>query len=968
MKATVSMKHAPAAPLLFFTVLTATMLCTEPAALEAGSLEPTDLRCEYLVNPLGIDAVKPRLSWILEAKLRARKQTSYRVLVASSLPALHREEVDLWDSGKVKSDQSIQVEYAGRTLKSRRRCYWKVRVWDSEGEASAWSEAAHWSMGLLSRSDWKARWIGLDGKLETTLRQRLPARMLRREFDVRKKIRRATAYVCGLGLFELYVNGQKVGDHLRDPSLTSYEKRCLYVTFDLTEQLRQKKNAIGVILGNGRFFAPTLGHNRTFGLPRLRMQVHIDHPDGTSTLLLSNRSWKVTDDGPIRANSEFDGEEYDARKEKTGWAEPGFDDSDWKPADRMKTPGLDLVEGEEYHDRRAKEGWEEPAVKRTGDMVAQVMEPMRVTGSIRPIGISEPKPGVYIIDMGQAFYGTLQLKVSGPAGTQVKMVSAYSLRPDGTLKTEDNREALSTDIYILKGKGVETWTPRFKGQGFRRVEVTGFPGVPTLDNFQGLVVHSDFDSVGTFTCSNTQVNQLYQNVRWTQRAARRGLPHGEADRDERCGWLADVSTACESDAYNWNVAAFYTKFLEDVRLDQKPDGHLPDSVAVMWGYHYRGSLVWNRAAMMIPELLYNFYGDRRILEEQYDCMKKWMLFVGQYQKRGRDKSKDPQGYYYFESDYDKDDYTINHNNYGSFADTTTMDGGSILGATNRPLMSTAFHYNHCRIMARTARLLGRKDDAEYFSGLAEKTARGFHDRFFDPATSTYVSQTQLSYLLPLTFDLVPQKNRAAVIKNFIDETMIKHDAHVTYGEIGTQFVMPTLTRIGHPEVGYALAQQTTRPSWGYMVSKGATTIWERWDSDTAEPGMNSEVMLALSGNLNAWLYQTLGGINYDPEQPGFKHIILHPRPVGDLTFVRATLKSIHGPIVSNWKIQDDAFDWEVAIPPNTTATVHVPVQANGRVTESGQEAQKATGVRLLHRTDESLVFSVGSGKYRFVSR
>jgi alpha-L-rhamnosidase len=938
------------------------------AALEAGSIQPVDLRCEYLVDPLGIDVVKPRLSWLLEAEARARKQTFYQVLVASDLSALGSLEADLWNSGKVKSDQTIHVEYAGKPLTSRMRCYWKVRVWDNEEAASGWSRPAHWSMGLLEPGDWKASWIGLGGKVKPTLRQRLPARMLRREFDVRKKILRATAYVCGLGLFELYVNGQKVGDHLRDPSLTAYERRCLYVTFDLTDRVQQGKNAFGVILGNGRFFAPILGDIRTYGLPRLRMQVHIDHGDGTSSVLVSNKSWKVTDDGPIRANSEFDGEEYDARKEQGGWDQPGFDDSTWRHVQRMPSPGVDLIEGEEYHARKAEEGWDEPRIRPNGDMVAQVMEPMRVTGTVRPIGISEPKPGVYVLDMGQAFYGTLQLKVSGPSGTQVKMVSAYSLRPDGTLKTEDNRDALSTDIYILKGQGEETWTPRFKGQGFRRVEITGFPGVPTLDNFEGQVVHSDFEAVGSFNCSNGQVNQLYQNVRWTQRSARRGLPHGEADRDERCGWLADVSTASESDAHNWNVAAFYTKFLEDIRLDQKPDGHLPDSVAVMWGYHYRGSLVWNRAAMMIPEFLYNFYGDRRILEEQYDCMKKWMLFVGQYQKRGRDKSKDPKGYYYFESDYDKDDYTINHNNYGSFADTTTMDGGSILGATNRPLLSTAFHYNHCRIMARVARLLDRKDDAAYFSDLKRKTAEGFHNRFFDPETNSYASQTQLSYLLPLVFDMVPEQYREAVIKNFVDDTMIKHDAHVTYGELGTQFVMPALTKIGHPEAGYALTQQTTRPSWGYMIAKGATTIWERWDGDTAGPGMNSEVMLALGGNLNAWMYQTLGGINYDPEQPGFKHIILHPRPVGDLTFVQASLKSIRGQIVSNWKIEGDAFDWEVAVPPNTTATVHVPARADGRVTESGQEAGKAAGVRFLRRTKQSLVFSVGSGNYRFVSR
>ena len=963
---------------VFVVALSAILPFIGRIAVGAGSLEPVDLRCEYLVNPLGIDVTKPRLSWILTSESRARKQTYYQILVASSQKALEKNQGDLWDSGKVKSDQSIQVAYGGRPMTSEMRCFWKVRVWDNDEAASAWSKPAHWSMGLLDAADWTASWIGLDGDASTTPGTRLPAPMLRREFTVDKKIKRATAYVCGLGLFELYANGQKVGDHLRDPSLTSYEQRCLYVTFDLTDRLQQGKNAVGAILGNGRFFAPRSGHHKTYGLPRLRFQLHVEHEDGTTARLVSDESWKVTDDGPIRANNEFDGEEYDARLEQDGWDQSGFNDADWQPAQRMKTPGVDMDHGLEFHSRKAQysgipSGSYEPAWKQTerivptGKMVAQMMEPMRVTGRVRPVGISNPQPGVYILDMGQSFYGTLRLRVSGPAGTQVKLVSAYSLRSDGTLKTEDNRSARSTDIYVLKGQGEEIWTPRFKGQGFRHVEITGFPGVPTVDNFEGLVVCSDFEEVGSFTCSNDLINQLYQNIRWTQRSSRRGLPHGEADRDERCGWMADVSTASENDAHNFNVAAFYTKYLEDIRLDQLPDGHLPDSVAVMWGYHFRGSLVWNRATMMIPEFLYDFYGDRRILEEHYDCMKRWMLFVGRYQKRGRDKSQDPRGYYYFDTDYEKDDYTINHNNYGSFADTTTMDGGSITGATHRPLMSTAFHYNHCNIMARVARLLGKQDDAQYFSNLAEKTAKGFHGRFFDPDTNTYESQTQLSYLLPLAFGLVPSQHQKAVIDNFIEDTMVTHDAHVTYGELGTQFVMETLTKIGHPEVGYALTQQTTRPSWGYMISQGATTIWERWDSDTAGGGMNSELMLALSGGVNAWFYQTLGGINYDPQQPGFKHIILRPRPVGDLEFVEAAHKSIHGQIVSNWKIQGETFHWEIDIPANTTATVYVPARTNGTVTESGQDARNAQGVQYLRREMDSIVFAVGSGKYRFTS-
>ena len=694
-----------------------------------GEIVLSRLRCEYLEDPLGIDAGEPRLSWTLESATRGQKQTAYQVVVAAGQDALDADCGNLWDSGKVESDQSIHVGYQGESLKSGMYCFWKVRVWDKDGEVSQWSEPAVWSMGLLDAADWQAQWIGLRSDEARTDCSRLPARMARREFDVTGKVTRATAHVCGLGLFELYLNGEKVGDHLKDPGLTNPSKRCLYVTFDVTGRLRRGANAIGVIFGNGRFFSPRPKHDRHYGLPRLRLQMAIEYEGGTTTRVVSDPGWKLTDRGPIRANIEFDGEEYDARMAQDGWDEPGFDDRTWVQAQLFDAPG--------------------------GRMEARKLEPIRVTETIRPVAITNPRPGMYIVDMGQSFYGITRLKVSGPAGTRVQMRSAYSVYPDGTLKTEDNRSALCTDVYILKGGGEETWSPRFKGQGFRRVEVTGFPGVPSLDNFEGLATHTDMEPVGSFCCSNDLTNRLYHAVRWSERSYAQSLPM-DADRDERCGWLADASNP-EMNPYNWGSAPFYTKYLGDIRCDQLPDGHIPGSVAVMWGKdHYRGTLESVSATIVLPQFLHDFFGDKRVVEEHYKSMKAWMLFVGRYQDRSDPLGLVDEVYCTTIADYDKDDYTINRNNYGDFTDAYTMDDGAGLkhlsgipgekhpdmGATSGPLITTAYHYNHCRIMARFAKLLGKPEDQAYFWDLAKKTAEGFHNRFFNSETNSYESDTQ----------------------------------------------------------------------------------------------------------------------------------------------------------------------------------------------------------------------------------
>jgi alpha-L-rhamnosidase len=746
--------------------------------------------------------------------------------------------------------------------------------------------------------------------------------MLRRDFQVAGDLRRATAYVCGLGFFDLHLNGQLISDQLMNPALTGYDRRVCYVTFDLTKDVHSGANAVGVVLGNGRYFAPRLRvpvPTRTYGYPKLLLQIRLEYADGKVDNLVSDNAWRLTSDGPIRSDNEYDGEEYDARREMPGWSLPGFDDSHWSQARIVEPPG--------------------------GSLEAQMIEPIRVCEVLKPVALTNPRPGVFLVDFGQSYYGTVRLKVTGPSGTEVRLHTSFNRTPEGLLNAANDRSALNTDVYTLKGQGVETWSPRFKGNATRYVQVEGFPGAPSLDNFEGLVTHTDMEPVGQFTCSNPLINRIYLNARWGTRMQNRSVPM-EPDRDERMPWSGHPAKTSESEGYAFNIARFYDHFLHNYRTHQGDDGSLQEILPPYWTFNSK-DIIWPSVITVIPDWYYNFYGDPRPLADNFDCMKRWVLF---HQKT-----------------YQKPDYTIDYCNYGDWVDGSWIKGTLDKRTTSRPLMSTAYYYNNCRIVARAARLLGKLGDAAQFADLADNVKAGFNARFFNPKTSRYESETQGSYVFPLAFGLVPEDHRAAVVANFVDEIQVKHKGHTSVGLVGMQWFMQTLTDVGRADVAYSVATQTTRPSWGYMVSKGATTSWERWDTDTQDGGMNGESQKILSGNLEAWMYQTLGGINYDPEHPGFKHIILHPRPVGDLTFVQSSHRSLYGPIVSDWKIEGGAFVEKVAVPPNTTATIYLPANDAAAVTEGNKAAGRAEGVRFLRMEAGSAVYSVGSGTYAFRS-
>ncbi len=821
---------------------------------------------------------------------------------------------------------AVRVEFeSGRPLVVHSDRMWRSSAaprdgWQKTGfDDSTWLAAM--DLGKAGTPPWGIPW----GDRWHSEHRRLPARYARREFITAggKTIRRGIASVCGLGFFDLYVNGRLIGDQLMNPALTGYDKRCLYVTFDVTPALRAGKNAIGIVLSNGRFFAPRSQvpvPMNTYGYPKLIAQLHLEYDDGGEQTIVSDASWKLTTDGPIRSSSEFDGEEYDARREMPGWAAAGFDDSSWKPVQLVAPPA--------------------------GKLEAQMIEPIRVTEVLEPKQVKEAKPRVWMVDFGQAFYGVVKLKTSGPAGTRVSIRTSFNVLPDGTLNYTNDRSALNADVYTLKGSGVEEWHPRFRGNATRWAQVEDFPGTPTKDSFAGLVTHTDHERVGEFQCSNPIVNRAYENARWGTRMQNRSVPM-EPDRDERMPWSGHPAKTSESEGWAFNVARFYDHFLHNYRVHQGDDGSLQEILPPYWTFNSK-DIIWPSVATIIPDWYYNFYGDDRLLRDNYEMMKRFVLY---HQRTNL-----------------KPDATMDFCTYGDWVDAASIGGNSRnFGATSRPLMGTAYFYRNCRIVERAARLLGKPEDERDFHDLAERVYLGFNRRFFKAAAGAYETETQCSAVLPLAFGLVPKAHREAVVRKLIDDITVAHRGHTSVGLIGMQWQMQVLTDVGHPEVAYQIATQTTRPSWGYMISKGATTSWERWDTDTQDGGMNGESQKILSGNFEAWCYQTLAGINYDAQQPGFKHIVLRPSPIGDLTFVSASHKCLYGTIRSEWRIEKESFNWNVTVPPNTTATAYVPTKDVRAVAEGGRPAEQAEGVRFLRAEGSVAVYDLDSGTYRFVA-
>jgi alpha-L-rhamnosidase len=871
-----------------------------------------ELRCEYLVNPQGIDSAHPRLQWTVKSDTRGWMQAAYQILVASSEDLLAKGQADLWDSGKVVSDRSIQIEYGGQSLTSRQRCCWKVKVWPvSAGKEdvspSPWSAPAHWSMGLLEPGDWRGQWIGNEESVTA-------ARMLRQEFDVTKRVVRATVYFSGLGLSELYLNGRKVGDHVLSPALSEYPKRVYYVTHDVTAQIKRGRNALGAWLGNGRC-TPRAEWLQRFGFPKLQLQLEVDYADGLRDTLVSDATWKLTTAGPILANDEYDGEQYDARKEMPGWAEPGFADSAWQPAQVVAGPG--------------------------GTLSAEMIEPSRVTETLKPISVNEISPGVFIFDMGQNMVGWCRLAVRGPAGSEVTLRHAERLKSDGSLDVANLRTAKATDIYTLKGKGREIHEPRFTYHGFRYVEVKGFPGRPTLASIEGCVVHNDMAVAGAFVCSHPTINRIYRNIVWGVSGNYHGIPTDCPQRDERHGWLGDRAAESKGESYLFNLAALYAKWTRDMADSQRENGSIPDVCPTSYQPQFCfDDVTWPATAIIIPGALLDQYGDRALIARQYPSLVRWIDHMRGYIADGL-MPQDKFG-----------DWCVPPGNPG----------------TAPAVMATCYFYHCLKLMTRYATLLGKPDDAQRFAALAEQLKSAMNEKLYHRDQGFYDHGSQTSCLLPLAFDLVPAQERPRVFGHLAKEITESTQGHVGMGLVGGQWLNRVLTDGGRPDIAFRLATNTTYPSLGYMAERGATTIWELWNGDTAGPEMNSDNHVMLVGDLVIWLYECLAGIRADPAEPGFKHILMQPHPVGDLKFVRASHRSPYGLIRSEWRREGDKFKWQISVPPNTTATVSIPARDPASLRVDGKPFERVPGVTFLGREADRVVLKVAAGNYRFTVR
>ena len=892
-----------------------------PATGWAQDVHVEGLRTEYHANPVGMDVRNPRLSWRLHSERRGTAQSAYQIRVALDSADLGRRP--LWDSEKIASDASIFREYAGPPLESGRRYYWQVRVWDDRERATPWSRPAYWEMGLFDASDWRAIWITPD-LVEDTSRSN-PSPMLRRDFTLAGPIASARLYVTSLGLNEVELNGQRVGDRLFTPGWTSYDTRLQYETYDVTTQLRPGANAIGATLGDG-WYRGRLGfegkHN-TYGTRlALLAQLVVRYVDGRTDVFGTDERWKAAT-GAILISDIYDGETYDARLEKPGWSRPGYDDSGWRGARTIAAPKATLI---------APEG-----------------PPVRRIQELRTVKILRTPAGETVFDLGQNMVGWVRLTVRGPAGTTVRLRHAEVLDTAGNFYTGNLRNAKATLQYTLKGVGEEVYEPRFTFQGFRYVAVDGYPGTPAADAITGIVIHSDMTATGSFETSNPLINQLQHNIQWGQKGNFLDVPTDCPQRDERLGWTGDAQVFARTAAFNMDVSGFFAKWLGDLAADQKPDGSVgwvvPDIVSRTQPTR-TGSAGWGDVATVAPWTMYLAYGDTRLLERQYDSMRKWVEFI---RVQAGDDFLWNTGFHF--------------GDWLAFATTRADYPGA---TTDKDLIATAYFAHSTDLLARSADVLGKAEDARAHRELLDRIKAAFN-REYVTENGRLTSNTQTAYALALDFNLLPETMRADAARRLAAD--VRTMGHLTTGFLGTPPLTRALSDNGYLEDAYALLLNEEYPSWLYPVKQGATTIWERWDGQRPDGSFQDESMNSFNhyayGAIGEWMYRVVAGLDIDPAQPAYRHMLVQPQPGGGFTHASAVLQTPYGEAASGWKLVGDELQVSVRVPANARATVRLPEAMLAGVTEGGRAVTSASGVTRATQDGAAVVVEIGSGDYAF---
>jgi len=903
---------------IFSVILMAvTLTITSCNLSDKKTIQQLNLRCENLENPIAIDIADPLLSWNMESEKRGQEQSAYQILVSGSEKNLNENIGDYWDSGKIQSDISVNIKYAGKLLQSRDVLYWKVKIWNAEGDESPWSKTSKWEMGFLERTDWQAKWIGIAEDLDPLSTKTTPAPYFRNEIDVDKKVKSAKVYVSGLGYYELYLNGNKVGDHVLAPAQTNYDKRVLpkllyhyddqsttrvfYNTFDVTAQLKAGKNAIGMILGNGWYNQRDrdVEGDLWYSTPRLICQLEIEYINGKKELITSNNNWKVTT-GPILHDGIFTGEIYDARLEMEGWNSPGFDDSNWQTAELVRPP--------------------------TGKMEVQLAPPDKMVRTFKPISISINENGITVVDAGEMISGWVRLRVNEKSGQEIvmrfieEMGSNYGQR----------------DVYISKGSGNEIYEPRFTWHAFRTIEINGLTQPLTNDDIDIVVVNTDVTPAGTSNCSNELFNKIQENYIRTQLGNFHGSISSDCPHRERLGYTGDGSILVESSILNFDMTNFYQKWTNDMDdARNKNTGFVPHTAPFGGG---GGGPAWGSAYVITPWFYYLYYGDARILEQHYSGMKQWVEYLGtRCDENGIVVREEPRGW--------------------CLGDWATPDKIEIPPS----YVNTCYYFYVSDLMAKISKVLGENGDAEYFQKLANEIKEVINTHFFDVHTKQYWEGRQGSNVLALAFGIVPEEHIQDVLKNLADN-INKNKGHLDTGILATPLLLDVLTKYGMEDLAFSIMNQRDYPGFGdYILGKGATTLWENWN----EKSSHSHPMY---GSVIRWFYQALAGIYPDEENPGFKNVIIKPSICGDLTFASADYNSVYGKISSSWKLIDGDLVLNVEIPANTTATIYIQATNPDKITEGGKDIKEVLGMEFVGMEKNSAVYTVGSGKYGFVSK
>lgn len=871
-----------------------------------------ELKCEYLTDPLGIDAHQPRFTWMFKDERRGAKQTAYQLYVGTDSLEVSNRKGNHWDTGQIASESNLAV-YGGKSLKPFTKYYWVVDAWDGQGKKLTSTEVASFEMGMMEVKNWKGEWISDAHDINHK-----PAPYFRKVFEAGKTIKSARAYIAAAGLFELSINGEKVGNHRLDPTFTRYDRRLLYVTHDVTSQLQKGKNAIGILLGNGWYNHQSTAvwdfHKAPWrGRPAFCMDLRIVYEDGTTEVISTGNEWK-TSESPVIFNSIYTAEHYDARREQPGWNTFEFDDSEWGKAILRAAPAQNIV--------------------------AQVLHPIRNVEEVLPQSLQKINDTTFVFDLGRNISGVSKIRLEGQAGTIIKLKHGERLYENGRVdmsnidyhyRPTDDSDPFQTDIFILSGRGEESFMPRFNYKGFQYVEVTSSkPLVLEKNSLVGYFMHSDVPAVGKVSSSNPVLDKIWWATNNAYLSNLFGYPT-DCPQREKNGWTGDAHIAIETGLYNFDGITVYEKWMADHRDEQQPNGVLPAIIPTSgWGYSWANGPDWTSSIAIIPWNIYMFYGDTTLLADNYENIKRYVDHI---------------------TDISPDGLT----SWG-LGDWVPVKSKSPVEFT-----SSTYYYIDVDILAKSAKLLGKEEDHRKYSALAGKIKQAINDKYLDEEKGIYGNGLQTELSVALYWGLVPEGLKTKVAAS-LAKRVEADNFHIDVGLLGTKTILNALSENGYADVAYKVAAQETYPSWGWWIVNGATTLYENWNIASAKDISLNHIMF---GEISAWYYKALGGIKPDPNNPGYKNILLRPNFVSELNHFEASFKGPYGTIVSSWKKSGKKVKYIVTVPPSSTATLVLPQLKGKKVYESGKVLNKGTRFIAVPTDAQENEYQLQAGTYQF---